>query len=189
MAIVRSETAISNMTSGHRGIKQGSAFCWLYKAWAEGNEERGIVRLPDDATVVEVGCGPLHSLGYLCDVAPPTWNIISVDPYYEGNAFADFCRVATENLGDVINRVKFLRWPSPQVCSLFEDESVDAVLIDGDHSYHGVLADIAGWMHKVKPGGYIAGDDVDPDFPGAEQAFVDMFGDLQCWGSTAVVRR
>jgi len=184
----RSGTAVDNMTSNHRGIQAGSAFCWLYRAWAEGNEERGIVKLPDNARVVEVGCGGCHSLGYLLDVAPPGWEIYSVDPYREPGRFRHWLETCGTKLLDKIDRVTFLRWPSPEVADLFEDESLDAVLIDGDHDYEPVKRDIRGWMYKIKPGGYLAGDDVDPDFPGCEKAWRLYFRDLVCWGSTAVVR-
>ena len=186
---VRHGTAIENMTSNHRGIEAGSAFLWLYRSWAEGNAERGIERLPGNARVVEVGNGGLHSLGFLCDVAPPGWTIYAIDPYFGPGRFVDMLRTATSKLGDVIDRVTILRWPSPQVSSLFAYESLDAVLIDGDHDYGPVLADILCWRPKVKRGGYLAGDDVDPDFPGCEQAWRESFPDFACWGSTAVVRR
>ena len=188
MSLIRHGTAMDNMTSNHRNIPQGSAFCWLYKAWAQGNSERGIIKLPDDAKVVEVGCGPCHSLGYLLDIAPPGWTIYSVDPYVGTGRFRDWIRTCYEKLGDKIDRVQFLRWPSPQVSRLFDYSSLDAVLIDGDHDYQPVVDDIAAWRMKVKIGGYIAGDDVDPDFPGCEKAWEEAFPNVVCWGSTAVVR-
>ena len=182
-------TALDNMTSNHRGIDAGSAFCWLYDCWAGKPNDRGIVKLPDDATVVEVGNGGLHSLGYLCDVAPPGWRIIAIDPYSEPGRFVDMLRTATSKLGDVIDRVSILRWPSPQVADLFAPESLDAVMIDGDHDYEPVLADIAAWLPRVKRGGYLAGDDVDPDFPGCERAWEQLAPHAALYGSTAVVRR
>jgi Methyltransferase domain len=36
---------------------------------------------------------------------------------------------------------------------------VDWVYVDGDHTYDAVLADLAAWAPKVRPGGVIAGDD------------------------------
>ena len=191
MTITRIGDALSNMTSGHRGIDAGSAFCWLYRAWAFGDEARGIAPLPPDARIVEVGNGGLHSLGYLCDVAPPRWEIIAVDPYVGKGRFADMITTAHRNLGDVIDRVKFLRWPSPEVCALIDYESCDAVLIDGDHDYEPVARDLAAWLSRVKPGGWLCGDDVDPDFPGCEKAWDAFAGEhgLTCYGSTAVWRR
>lgn len=194
-------SAVDNMTSSHRGIEAGSAFCWLYACWAGRSEPaelaraRGITTLPDNATVVEVGNGGLHSLGYLCDVAPPGWTIVAIDPYFEDGRFADMLRTATSKLGDVIDRVKIIRWPSPQASLLFGDGTLDAVLIDGDHDYEPVVMDIAAWWPKVKIGGYLAGDDVDPMFPGCEKAWEQSFGPwgvdgrLRVWGSTAVAKR
>lgn len=187
MTITRIGTAIENMTSNHRGINAGSAFCWLYDAWAKGNAERGIEKLPDNAHVVEVGCGGCHSLGYLLDVAPPGWTIYSVDPYVGAGRFRGWVETAHEKLGDVIDRVQFLRWPSPQVAALFPFQSLDAVLIDGDHDYEPVKRDLGAWMLRLKKGGYLAGDDVDPMFHGCEQAWSEL-GQVTCWGSTAVVR-
>jgi len=189
MGFVRHGTAVENMTSNHRGIAAGSAFCWLYDAWVKGNDERGIAALPTSARVVEVGCGGLHSLGYLCDVAPPTWTIYSIDPYIGAGRFAAWVKTAHEMLGDVIDRVQFIRHASPQAAILFEEESVDAVLIDGDHDEDPVRQDIAEWWACVKPGGYLAGDDCDAAFPGCERAWREAFPDLVCWGSTAVVRK
>lgn len=182
-------TALDNMVSNHRGIQAGSAFTWIYDAWAHGNEERGITKLPDNARVVEVGNGGLHSLGYLCDVAPPGWSIYACDPYVGGGRFAGFIETAHAKLGDVIDRVTFLRWSSPQVSALFEDASLDAVLIDGSHDAGDVAADIDAWWPKLRAGGWLAGDDVDPDFPGCEADWCRRFPDLLCYGSTAMVRK
>lgn len=39
------------------------------------------------------------------------------------------------------------------------DGSLDFVFIDGNHVYDAVTADLAAWMPKVRPGGYVAGHD------------------------------
>jgi cephalosporin hydroxylase len=51
--------------------------------------------------------------------------------------------------------------PSVQAAAYFEDQSLHAVFIDGEHSYEAVRADIAAWRPKVKPGGWLAGHDWD----------------------------
>jgi cephalosporin hydroxylase len=43
----------------------------------------------------------------------------------------------------------------------FQDGYFDWVYIDGDHSYEAVLNDLKAWYPKVKPGGYLALDDLD----------------------------
>ena len=42
---------------------------------------------------------------------------------------------------------------------LFENNSIDFLMIDADHSYESVKNDIRTWYNKIKPGGYIGGDD------------------------------
>ena len=41
----------------------------------------------------------------------------------------------------------------------FEDESLDFVYIDGNHSFRYVAEDICGWTEKVRKGGVISGHD------------------------------
>jgi hypothetical protein len=179
------------MTSGHRGIDAGSAFIWWYRALAEGNAERGIAKLPENAKIVEVGCGGCHSLGALCDIAPKSWTIFSVDPYYGEGRFREWVETVHGKLLDVIDRVNFIRFPSPRAAALFKTHELDAVLIDGDHDYEPVLADLRAWYPKIKRGGWIAGDDCDPMFPGCEQAWQEFCedGDLIAYGSTAIWRK
>ena len=64
---------------------------------------------------------------------------------------------------------------SVEVLSSFEDEYLDLVYIDGDHSYNGVKNDLNISYKKVKTGGYICGHDYSPDiFDGVVKA-VDEF--------------
>jgi hypothetical protein len=48
---------------------------------------------------------------------------------------------------------------SDNASKLFENNSVDFLMIDADHSYESVKNDIRTWYNKIKPGGYIGGDD------------------------------
>jgi len=49
--------------------------------------------------------------------------------------------------------------PSLVAAEDFPDASADVVWVDGDHSYEGVTADILAWWPKIKPGGWMGGDD------------------------------
>jgi predicted O-methyltransferase YrrM len=49
---------------------------------------------------------------------------------------------------------------SGSVAAVWPGEPIDAILIDGDHSYLGALADFECWAPKVRPGGLILFDDV-----------------------------
>jgi len=81
-----------------------------------------------------------------------------------------------------------IRLPSVSASELYEDESLDFVFIDADHSYENVKADIAAWKPKIRPGGYIAGHDFNPAVPeaGLCRAVYEAFPDVTplpwCWG-------
>ena len=56
-----------------------------------------------------------------------------------------------------------------------EDESLDLVFIDADHSYEGCKADIIAWRPKLRPGGWLMGHDYEPvSFPGVVQAVDEL---------------
>jgi SAM-dependent methyltransferase len=57
------------------------------------------------------------------------------------------------------------RKESEQASLHFTDNSVSFVYIDGNHHYSEVLKDLCFWWIKVKPGGLLAGDDVEDDVP------------------------
>lgn len=56
-------------------------------------------------------------------------------------------------------QVEILRRRSADAAATLEDESLDWVYIDGDHSYEGVKGDLEAYWRTVKPGGLMAGDD------------------------------
>jgi glycosyltransferase involved in cell wall biosynthesis/predicted O-methyltransferase YrrM len=57
---------------------------------------------------------------------------------------------------------------------LFSNNSIDYLLIDGDHSYEGVTSDIKNYFYKMKPGGIISGDDYNV-FDGTTAAVNEYF--------------
>jgi len=62
-----------------------------------------------------------------------------------------------------------------------DDECLDAVYIDADHSHAAVLADLAAWAPKVRRGGVISGHDyLDGVLPegvfGVRSAVLEFFG-------------
>lgn len=65
---------------------------------------------------------------------------------------------------------------SAEVAPYYEDESLDYVFIDGDHSYEGVKLDISLWLPKIKPGGWIGGHDYGHEkLPGVQKAVDEAF--------------
>src|SRR6185369_15014691 len=64
----------------------------------------------------------------------------------------------------------------------FDDNSVDFVFLDADHSYAAVRGDIAAWWPKVKVGGYLCGHDYGKKphrEMGVQQAVEELFPDAE----------
>ncbi len=60
-------------------------------------------------------------------------------------------------------RVVIHRAPSATVLAAMPDRSLDWIYIDGDHTYESVIADLRLAFVKVRPGGFICGDDYSAD--------------------------
>lgn len=52
-----------------------------------------------------------------------------------------------------------VRMTSLEAAQQYEDNSIDFIMIDGEHSYEAVKADIQAWLPKMKNGGVMTGDD------------------------------
>jgi len=59
---------------------------------------------------------------------------------------------------------------------LFEPDSVDAVFIDGEHTFDAVLSDLSSWASKVRLGGILCGHD--QILMGVPKALEHFFGEL-----------
>jgi len=63
-------------------------------------------------------------------------------------------------------RSRLIKGASIETAAQFEDGSLDMVFIDADHREEAVLADIAAWRPKIRPGGMLTGHDAQDKFPG-----------------------
>ncbi len=73
------------------------------------------------------------------------------------------------------SRVTPMQMPTTFAAPLIEDESLDFIFIDANHTYDGVAVDIDDWVPKVRPGGWITGHDYSNKFPGVVQAVLERF--------------
>src|SRR3990167_1120114 len=108
--------------------------------------------------------------GYAADICKryPEFELITMDPYLpytEGDEIKtpeDMIKFREEaqKLLDNYPNCHFLPGQtSRQVAGELEDESIDFVFIDGDHTYNGVMADLLLWYPKLKSGGILSGHD------------------------------
>jgi hypothetical protein len=69
-----------------------------------------------------------------------------------------------------------IRKSSSNASKEFENESIDIVFIDANHSYESVKNDIDLWLPKVKTGGVLSGHDYSISFFGVIQAVNEKLG-------------
>ncbi len=97
---------------------------------------------------------------------------------YRAEEWKSVYNKAMANIAPYKNRVTILQTDSLSASQTIDDESLDFIFIDADHSYDGVCKDIEAWMPKVKPGGYAFFHDYEnPNtFTGVKQAIEDKLG-------------
>lgn len=142
--------------------------------WLEPDEKALLFGIgayaPGDGRVVEIGAFEGGSAGFLAGgiARRGVGKLHSIDPHLGAPPWFGLAPhkrtlgafrkcVAHCGLGDW---VQSHLGDSASVAAVWPGEGVDAVLIDGDHSYLGALADFECWGPKVKPGGLILFDDV-----------------------------
>ena len=108
--------------------------------------------------------------------------VLAVDPWengYDPNDVAshqcpmeDVFNAFTERT-KVKGNINFSRGKSLDALEFVADGSLDLVYVDGDHRYEGALADIKGWLSKLRKGGCMTGHDF--SFPTVRQALSETF--------------
>lgn len=74
---------------------------------------------------------------------------------------------------------------SVTAAATYDNNSIDFVFIDAAHDYDSVVADIAAWLPKVKPGGIIAGHDYnhEPVYRAVNDSLNHVSGYGNCWNA------
>ena len=79
-----------------------------------------------------------------------------------------------ENINPLKDFIKPIKGKSFEEANNFQDNSIDFLFVDGDHSYKGVKKDLESWFPKIKNAGIIAGHDYTEPSCGVKMA-VDQF--------------
>lgn len=172
--------------------------------WRSGQEE-AVKHFPSGARFVEVGTylgRSICSLGELVHVSGKTFTIIGVDTCqgsgpegpkqkdYHGAVVAEnggtFAGVLHKNILDCGygEFISLLISDSISASRLFPDASLDWVHLDARHDYESLQADIRAWLPKVKPGGWLSGDDYDPvKWPDVVRAVGELLPQAEPWST------
>jgi hypothetical protein len=133
-------------------------------------------------TCVEVGIGyGFHAKEILDNTSVDKLYLIDPMCYYPDDGFTNevlkcggFEKLVKNikiHLNQYENRYTWHRTLSLNVTNdQIPDGSVDAIFIDGDHSYEAVSKDLPFWWKKLRNGGWLLGDDYSYSFPGVIQA-------------------
>lgn len=90
------------------------------------------------------------------------------------DARTDLFRTFLHNTRSLANVIKPMRMTSLEAVQHFQDESIDFLMLDGDHNYPVTRQEIEAYLPKMKKGGLIAGDDY--RWPGVYQAVGETIG-------------
>lgn len=77
----------------------------------------------------------------------------------EGTLYETFLK----NIEPVKEVIRPVRMTSLEAAATYADNSIDFIMIDGEHTYEAVKADIQAFLPKMKNGGVMTGDDAFSD--------------------------
>lgn len=103
---------------------------------------------------VEVGVHRGYFSSVLLD-SNPDLNLASVDIWNHQEIYFE----AVRELRRFSDRNILIRLPSVRAAEMIDDESLDFVYVDGDHTKKGCLTDLRVWDKKLRVGGIMSGHD------------------------------
>ena len=149
--------------------------------WRSAQEEAAHW-FPEDSCFIEVGTylgRSLCSLGEVVKQSGKTFTVIGIDTCrgsgpegpqqkdYHSAAVASgggtFAGVLHKNVLDCgySDIITLMISDSVTASKLFDNATIDWVHLDARHDYASLKTDIQAWLPKVKPGGWLSGDDYD----------------------------
>jgi hypothetical protein len=148
------------------------------RAWSDGAETRvelwtRFVNETDAATVAEIGVYRGRFAARLLGDCPCIATYYMVDPWRNledwnkpantsDDVFERYFRESMERTAAHEAKRVVLRGTTVEVIDEVPDGSLDFAYIDGDHTLRGITVDLIRVFGKVRPGGWIGGDDFTP---------------------------
>ena len=112
----------------------------------------------------EIGVNKGYNATYICNIIQPKL-LYLIDPWNNffdsasGEIIGEAQYIMTKELLQPFSCCKIIRDTSFNVAKTIDNESLDFVYIDADHTYNAVLVDMAQWYPKIKKGGILSGHD------------------------------
>ena len=164
---------------------------WQYGIFQSLIEKHSIDK--NDLTLVEIGVARGGHVRHLLDTfSSHIKKIYGIDPYISGYDDKDVRSRLSEEEQEWLytwvnnyckdDKFRLIRSTSEYVVPFFDDETIDAIYIDGAHTFEGVTTDIQAWLPKVKTGGILVGDDF--NWSSVEKAVRDLLPGVLSIGNT-----
>jgi len=172
--------------------------------WRPAQEE-AVNWFPEGSRFVEVGIylgRSLCSLGEVVERSGKSFTVIGIDTCRgsgsEGRRHKDYHAAAVARgdgtfAGELHRNVLECGFgdktcliinDSVNASRLFADQSIAWVHLDASHDYANVKADIEAWLPKVKPGGWLSGDDYDElKWPEVVKAIAELLPGARVWSN------
>lgn len=83
-----------------------------------------------------------------------------------------------KNLEPIMDYITIIKNDSVSESEKHPDEWFDIIYLDASHDYESVMNDIKCWYPKVKPGGFLCGDDYVRGWPGVVKAVDEQFHNI-----------
>jgi hypothetical protein len=172
--------------------------------WRSAQEE-AVQWFPEHSCFIEVGTylgRSICSLGEVVQQSGKSFTVIGIDTCRgsgpEGPRQKNYHAAAVEQNGGTFagtlhknilecgygELIALLITDSLTASRLFGDASIDWVHLDASHDYASVKADILAWLPKVKPGGWLSGDDYDEvKWPEVIRAVSEVLPEVKPWST------
>jgi SAM-dependent methyltransferase len=150
-----------------------------------------LLKMGENLVGCEIGVAHGFNIVYFLDSLPNVKTIIAIDPFvvyditgakqgtpgiFLSQNNADNIReMFVKNIHPYNDRVKFIHASSQDAAADIENNSLDYIFIDGEHSYESVADDLKNYHNKVRPGGIISGHDF--SWPGVQHAVFEFIAD------------